>query len=330
MAFVTGTATGFNDLLDRLVAFLTTDPNLVAANQQYEVIFDQTAPYPSQEPGGVNRRHVVFKHRGLSNLDGIYTAISTRANVASDYYNWRIQGGTGFSPAGLGSSYPDLSQNAGLINQCTNVHLCQFWDQPMSYWFVANGRRWWVVAKVAVQYESCGAGFILPSSAPSRSPYPLALWGSHSTEATRWSDVSVLHQSISTGRVSLRLPTGVWQIFRGYESYLSNLSADGGGQFAVLPTGARKARGASAPPNILNLRDSMSGAFLLFPLTLVSQQFWDEVRPTATFGEADGVFFCPTMNNGPEDIIQISGVDYVVFSSAGKSGAPYLFALRMS
>lgn len=338
MAFETGTASDFDDLLDKLVLFLTESPELVAAGQEYELIFDQTLGYPNQEPGGLNRRHVVFLHKGLSGLDEIYTAISTRANTANDYYNWRIQAGTGFNPAALPPLYPDLSQSAGLVNRCHNIHTCLFWDQPMTYWFFANGRRWWVIAKVATQYESCGAGFALPSTAPNKYPYPLAVWGSFNGEATRWSDTSIQHSGISAGRCSLRLPNGTWQIFQGYEGRLASPSESSNGQYAMLPTGTRvftlpvnTTPGDMNLRRLLNMRDSPDLTFELTPVSLASlgnPHNANNPRTSIPLAEADGLFWCPVLNNGPEDVVQIAGVDYIIFQCAHNSGSPYLFALR--
>ena len=333
MAFTTGTASGFNDLLDRLISFLTTDPGLVAANQQYTVLHDQTVTYPGQEPGGLNRRHVVFRHRGLSGLDQIYTAISTVANSSLDYYNWRIQGGTGFTANNLPASYGDLSSGMGLVNPSPEIHVMPMWDQPMPYWFVANGRRWWVVVKVSTQNESCGAGFVLPPSAPSKSPYPLALWGSMNQTNLRWSDVSNAHLGITTGTASMRLPTGAWALFQGlFSTGERRYQLLPTGQYInTLPSGTSSAFREAPSVRLANMRDSFGGGFPLKPVSLVRAR--NGTGPitggVAPFGEADGLYWVPTFNNGAEDVIQVGGVNYVVFQTAQRSGSPYLFALRM-
>lgn len=330
MAFATGTATNFNDLLDKLVAFLTTNPDLVAAGQQYQVLFDQTLPYTSQESGGLDRRHVVFKAPGLSGLDQIFTAISTRANTANDYYNWRIMGGTDWNPAGITSTPVDV--NTGLINRCEGTTLVLFWNQPMTYWFFANGRRWWIVAKVSTTYQSGGAGFVLPSCPPEQFPYPLALWGSHRTEATRWSDTSDWNQGILTGRSYLRMPSGAWTPFLGFFRNSGNgWNDDSFGENCLAPTGSSLNSDATSMRRLLYSRPMPGGEFPIIPVTFVSR-FNTSATPNrgqnALLAEADGLFFVPVFNNGAEDTITIDGVQYIVFQTAHRSGAPYLFALR--
>lgn len=44
MATEIGTATNHQNLVERLVQFLTANPNLVAAGQAYEKVFDNTIP----------------------------------------------------------------------------------------------------------------------------------------------------------------------------------------------------------------------------------------------------------------------------------------------
>lgn len=338
MAFETGNANNFADLLNRLISFLTTNAELVAAGQQYQVIFDRTTSYPNREVSGLDRRHVVFRSRGLSGLDEIYTAITTKSNSSLDYYNWRIQGGTGFFDGNLPELVTDLSQGAGLLNPCSFEQVAMFWDSQMPYWFFANGRRWWVVAKVSNINESCGAGFILPACMPSQFRYPLTLWGSTTVEGSRWSDVSNTHGGICTGDARIRMPDGVWQRYSGYQHRMSGVNSNTNAQY-LLPTGIPGNQDSSSGGPALDsiygdLRDNAGGGFSLFPVTLAKIRALETggtVNSTGmTVGEADGLFWVPAFNSGAEDVIQYNGQNYVCFQSANKSDNPFIYALRAS
>lgn len=53
MAWATGTAAGHNDLLNKLVAFLSTNEELVAAGQQWEVLRNSDWPYTAPAPSRI-------------------------------------------------------------------------------------------------------------------------------------------------------------------------------------------------------------------------------------------------------------------------------------
>ena len=328
MAFEKGTATGYSDLLNKLIAFLTTNPDLVAADQQYSVYFDATGPFTGQTVTQPNRRHVVLKSRGLSGNDEIYTSISEASDTSNDYYNWAINGGTGFVASSLATNYSDMRM--GLISPSQSNLYMLLWNQPMTYWFFANGRRWFVVAKVSAQYEAGGAGFILPPCPPSEYPFPLALWGSSVSGTLRWSDTSTNHIGMTNGRPRLRLPGGAWDAFKG-SSYATT---DNTGCI-LLPTGIAayvediSSTTETGPNTLAMLRDNPDGSFPLIPFTFASYGIRSlDTSGNNIYGEAEGLFWIPSLNNGSEDEIVIDGVTHYVFQSVNRSGNPYLFALR--
>lgn len=328
MAFEKGTATGYSDLLNKLIAFLTTNPDLVALDQQYSVVFDATSPFTGQTTTQPNRRHVVLKSKGLSGNDEIYTGISEASDTANDYYNWAINGGTGFIASSLTNVYADLRN--GLINSCNTNQYMLLWDQPMAYWFFANGRRWFVVAKVSAQYEAGGAGFILPPCPPSEYPYPLALWGSALGGTLRWSNVSNDHIGLTNGRPAVRNPGGQWVHHVG--STFVGVSDSGA---VLLPMGITRyasdyptSAAQSASAFITSLRDNPDGSFPLFPITFATYVYSNSRLGNNVYGEAEGLFWLPSLNNGSEDEIVVDGFTYYIFQSVNRSGNPYLFALR--
>lgn len=324
MAYSKGTATNFADLLNKLVTFLTTDSSLVAAGQAATLAF-RSAPSTWSGKGttSVQREHVVFKQPGLAGEDEIYTSITSLGDTALDYYNWRIQGSSGFNSGGLGDNYANLDQ--GLISASPAVGAL-LWNQAMPYWFFATGRRWWVVVKVSTLYTSFGAGFILPSVSPSEYPYPLAVWAGYPDSTDRWSSTQTYHRGITSPcyqSMFLRQPAGRWADFYADQVYTTSLVA-GGADRRVLPLGVARTN-TQGYTNLVNVRDSPGGVYPLIPITLVSY----DSEGYNTYGEADGLFWVPTLNNGAEDEIVVDGITYITFQSAFRTGSPFLFALRV-
>lgn len=333
MAYQKGTAANFADLFSQFISFMTTNADLVAASQAWELVF-RSAPtsWTGKVTTSVQREHAVLKGPGLAGEDEIYAGITSFGDSALDYYNWRISGMTGFNTQGLIDSYPTLdSAMAGGSPLAVGALL---WNQSMPYWFFANGRRFWVVVKVSTLYTSFGAGFILPSVNPGQYPYPLAIWGGYPDSVDRWSSTQDYHRGISNPAnqsMFLRQPSGRWADFYGDNVYSTSYVADGSKR-RILPCGAGKwGRELSSPATsnyswnlVYRMRDAPGGVFNLLPLTLMSSG----TEGNAIYGEADGAYFVPVLNNGSEDEITINGTKHIVFQSAFRTGSPYLFALR--
>ncbi|MGR0045634.1 hypothetical protein ACUS6V_02660 [Pseudomonas aeruginosa] len=316
MATEFGTATNHQNLIERLVQFLTANPDLVAAGQAYEKVFDNSIPASGT---AIAVRQVTLRAPGLGGTDSIYMGIQSYGNTALDYYNLRLMGGTAFNP---GAIPPGGDYWTAFTNYSPRVQAL-LWNQPMPYWFFANGRRFWLVVKVSTIYESAGAGFILPPCPPSQYPYPLAVVGSYRGDvATRWSDVSDRHRGISSPyerSCYLRDPAGRWLGFTveggaANESDYSNRT--------LLPLGCGRYAGSSDTV-VKQLRDSF-GKFPLKALSFVTR----ETEGRRYLGDFDGAFYVPTLNSGAEDVIVEDGVDHVVFQTAWRSGNPWLYAIR--
>lgn len=142
MATEIGTATNHQNLVERLVQFLTANPDLVAAGQAYEKVFDNTIPASGT---AIAVRQVTLCAPGLGGTDSIYMGIQSYGDTALDYYNLRLMGGTAFNP---GAIPPGGDYWTAFANYSPRVQAL-LWNQPMPYWFFANGRRFWLVVKVS-------------------------------------------------------------------------------------------------------------------------------------------------------------------------------------
>lgn len=187
MAVEIGTASNARDLVSKLEKFLTTNPELVQANQAWEVIkdsdggeelayvyedyFDWRAGYS----GWTFRR--TFIGHGLDGEDtivvpmGLYVNRKYVANTLCALYATQDSKGDDFivnlkKIKFEGKNDPFLAS-------------IPLRDDEMSYWFVANGRRFIIVAKVMGYYLSMYCGYMLQFGTDLENPYPMYIGGSY-------------------------------------------------------------------------------------------------------------------------------------------------------
>lgn len=189
MAFTSGTAANYLDLLNRLRQFVTQD--MLPANERWSVL--RWVPGPPAE--------LVLRGPGLAGTDQINVGILSEAGP--DYGNWKLRGFVGWNPAQTfdGQYNPSGAFYAMLMTSA------------MPYWIVANGRRIVMVAKTGTYYEMMHLGLFLPYATPSQYPYPLLVGGSLNS-SVRWSSNSVYrnHLPKSSGGYAgaYYAPTGLW------------------------------------------------------------------------------------------------------------------------
>jgi hypothetical protein len=312
-AYQSGTATDYKDLLSLLRTFLTTHTDLVNATPSQawtELRWDTPDEY-----------EIILKGPGLAGDDEIYVGIQTYSNVGDDYYNWRLQGFTGYLAGNAFADQPGAIQD---YPPCLALH-----DSSIPYWFVADGRRFIVVARVSSVYEAAYMGLLLPYGLPSQLPYPLVVGGSITGElGYRWSLQSVTHrQFISPGArfglesdeyrsfSTLRLLHGNWLSVRNfysseYELYRYRHTWPYGDQWANDVWEA--------------MRDNIDGSYPVFPIQVYAEDPEDNL-----FGELAGCLAIPGFSVAAEDIVQIGGVDHLVIPNVYRSGAAEWWALRL-
>lgn len=114
----------------------------------------------------------------------------------ADYFNWELAGFDGY----LATSrwYAQAGFHGKLY--------LPLWDASIPYWFVADGRRVIVVAKISTQYEIAYLGFLDPYFSPEQLPYPLAIGGAlafgpsipdWSSTDFRWSNITNKHRALT-------------------------------------------------------------------------------------------------------------------------------------
>lgn len=323
MAFTTGTATDYVDLLDKLRAYLLAqgwtilDFNLGTIN------------------GGGN---LFVRAPGAGADKQVFVQIYTEANAALGQYGWRMRGSTGYvSGAGEGAQ-PGQSGSPAYFN---------LWQNSISYWLYVNDRRFMIVAKMSTVYASAYCGFFLPFSQPDNYPFPLYIAGNYpflaeynlSNAANRFFvDPGGNLFGVNNG-AHVRTPTGVWLPVQNHDFSSSNDDGVSPGRaafaftwpycvgesqfgtpgYAQAGTG-RDATGGGMLDNLVRTRQSELG---LFPVSIHPAlepalgvldgaycPWGDNIvtEQTATVGLRNFRFFQNMFRNSPNDFMALEEI----------------------
>lgn len=211
MATSSGTATDHLDLLSRLVTFLTG----VGMGSQAWTVMRNTGS------------EVILRGPGLAGADQIFVGMKVLSDASADYYDWILSGFTGYDGALAFEAQPGAHHVGWGAGQ--SGPLLTLWNKPMDYWFVASGRRIYVVAQVSTVYVSACLGLLeTPYASPGQWPYPLVVAGNQAWSgavtptgnvALRWSYTGEENRAFWNPRASisgrasqlrLRWPDGSW------------------------------------------------------------------------------------------------------------------------
>ena len=290
---------------------------------------------------------VIFKSRGFSGTQEIYTGLRVVRSVNGSWQNIVLNGYTGFN-----SDEPSWDLQPGSIRgygvSPIRTHPMVYgWALPMNYWFVATGNSFRFCIKVSTVYEAGYIGLLLPYSSPGQYPYPLAVGGSTFTDTSSYSYSTVRRThgvyccpasdasgtSILEGSSSLllRSPSGSWDFFYNVRSSSSitedtervegpsiNVTAPSGPARSVWPhcvlTQAR----------LLPYRECLGGGYLFQPCILV------QYSPSkAVYGELEGTYHVSGYQVGAEDTSVIGGKTYVIFQNTYRTSQHNYWALSL-
>lgn len=152
MAFTTGTATDYVDLLDKLRLYLVA--------QGWTQL--QWAAGTVAGGGG----NLVVRGPGAGAGKQTFVELFTYADPGSLHYCWRMRGMTDWNSGEAEALHAGSQQLPGYF---------ALWENAIDYWFYVNDRRFIVVAKMGTIYNSTYAGFFLPFATPDAYPFPLAI-----------------------------------------------------------------------------------------------------------------------------------------------------------
>lgn len=312
MAWETGTATNQADLLAKIVTFLTTNTTLVGLGQEWTDL----GAASGQTSG------TWLMGPGLAGTDDIYVGIQGVSDVPNDTYGIQVEGAAGFNAAQSFTGQTGASPDS----------FVSVWNSSMPYWIVASGRRFIVVVKVSTTYHALYGGLILPYGTPSQYGYPHFIGGESNT-LLRWSDTTVgFRQFVDPGATStgtntganLCFPDGSWQYFSNFTNSSGNDSLNTTTGRSVWPY-AGGANATEVDNRLREMRDNIDGTFTLLPLILSCDSPSRQV-----FGELDGCYWVSGYNNAAENIITISGQDYLVVQNIFRTNRWNYWALKLA
>jgi hypothetical protein len=317
MAWTSGTATDYRDLLDKLRLWLTS--TMTPASERWtQLRWDTTS----------NTQELIMRAPGLSGTDEIYVGIRSSEDTSAGYYRWQLQGYIGYNSANSFTAQP------GALTTMPGVKL---WNSSIPYWFVANGRRCVMVCKVGTVYEAMYLGFIRPYATPGQYPYPLLIGGS-TTGFVNWlvADTSADHShftipglvqsggSNTTTACQLRDVNGVWRHFWSFYELFANQSPTNN---PLTGSSNRYAIWPYTKDVVNNIREAPDGTRVLLPLILVADV--GTASGKNIFGELDGCFYVSGFGVASEDTVTVSGVDHLIVQDVFRTTVNRFWALRL-
>lgn len=309
---LTGTA-GNKHLFWRLNISAVTNP--ASAPSVNSIRFEQDTISLSVQM----RKRLSLRGQG-SGSDQIFINLDTDYRPAGDWFNWRIFAATGF----LAADTEDYLGMPGANPKLVGISLR---DSSIPYWFMANGRRFIMIAKVDTTFHALHGGFILPYATPAQFPYPVMIGGSNAYEtfagdtandlSMRWSsDDDTLRNFYdpggNTAGVSntspascwLRFVDGTWHSFKNrYTSTVTDANSSSGRN--IWPGSPH----AGAKLITDNMVTAIDGSYVLFPFII--HVHGDNPSPNI-IGEIQGVEFVTGFSAASEDTITVGGDTYLM------------------
>lgn len=312
MATDSGTATNYLTLLTNLRTFLTTNVDLVAANQNWVV--------ESTAGGGAFESLTYLRGPGLTQTDTIHVNLRAYRDPSDiAYFNWEIRGAVAFDNG------EDFDNQPG-VSPITNDSLrsgprMTLVNASMNYWFVANGRRFIVIADANGTWSTMYGGFILPYATPTEMPYPIFIGGNAATETTSstagnftlggfWDPPGqgTTEEIVPGNNASyFRAINGAWRAIWNYDHSLSQVRTTRD-IASVWPYPYMDDENKQVDVIVPN----PDASYTLLPCVIYSDQDGGNV-----FGELEGVFYVTgTPSISPADTFTIGGDTYLAIRSS--------------
>lgn len=241
-----------------------------------------------------------LKGEGTAGTDEIYVGIQTYEDAANGRYNWELLGSWAYR-AGRAYSAMPRSTAGGVFSY--------LWNQPIPYWLVATPRRIMGFAKIGTTYTCFHLGLIDPPATDAQYPYPLLIGGCGSVKTQNYS-ATTTNGAFWAGSVfskcgKLFLPAGE----------VGTLASSDGGKSLRSVTSLLSKKSS--------LITSLDSSYLLLPFYVV-----DYDLPNI-YGAIDGLFWVSGYNNTAENIIAVSGKNYMVFPDVYRGGYGDFCCMRL-
>lgn len=304
MAVEIGTASNHQDLMLKLEKFLTSNPALVAANQQWEVKKDNIIhPYTTNttaDAGGYSL-HRFFVGHGLDGQDNIVVPMVLRHNTSLNYYTMTAYAARSYATDK--SIDGQLTDNAVGARQAT----ISLWHTDMKYWFIANGRRFIIVVKVSNRYATMYCGFIKPSGTDLEYPYPLLIGGNHTfSDRPYTNDDTSTNRSFFNPQASSNSSSSSSMIYTpsGRLCFLDN-------QGGASVQSSNNLIGVTYPYHYNHyIGKTLDDEYVLLDIDII--QWYGGMNHLGWF---DGAYFVTGFENSPENIITVGNDSYLCVSA---------------
>lgn len=316
MAYTSGSATDQYDLLDKFTTFVTTNSELVSLGQNWQLIkSEQIASYNlamfTTDPVYTEDFLVkYFRAPGLSNQDSIYINILCYESLTAQIFNWLITGATGYDPLKIFEQQPGLTKGTATATPCTPCFTLI--NSQIDYWFVANGRRAIIIAKIGGDFFVTYFGFMLPYGKPSEHPYPLVISGNTSFLAKGYTDAS-LYNLYNNGSQDTKA-----LVFYDAAHWALIGQTASAGQSSVVYCSCWPYDKIRSLTEAGNIRGNLDGSYSLLPCILYSSQ----EGFSGNWGELQGIYYLPGTGEADltaEDTITIGSDTYLIVQNVDKA-----------
>jgi hypothetical protein len=276
--------------------------------------------------GGVDQAmsQYIWEAPGNDGLSAILVGAHAFQRTDVDYYDWELCAFTGYDAALPFYGQPGYHGRLWL----------PLLNSSIPYWFVADGRRVVVIAKVGSQYETGYLGFVEPYFTPAQVPYPIALGGSLALSSTAqyWNSVAYRHSNSSvqhkafthSDTQSQGAPANVYYAqarardFSGnWQGYFSR-TADG---LTSAPV-AGEGRIWPLSGGMTNLDTCIDGSYALFPTVL------SDGTPNH-LGQFSGISVLTGQGLSAETLIRIGAVDHLAVPNITRTDRDDFLAVRL-
>jgi hypothetical protein len=300
MATETGTATNYLDLLDKLRLFASTNATLVGLGQQWAV---------ERWTGG---NELILRGPGLSGTEEIRAGLKGYFDTGNDYYNWEACGMHGFLAGSAFDAQPGTSRGVFL----------PLWNGAIPYWFVGNGDRLIVVAKVSTVYQLLHLGRILPYGQPTHYPAPILIAAGTGVQATRWSATADPHSNLTRPRGSSSTSCGV---FNHVDNTWADLTVESNSVAKVFPWPWHWHSNYAQTESMTYIDTNPDGSYTLEPARLIQ-----ESPSVNLLGEISGLAFVTGQGNAAENTITVGADTWLVVPNIYRSTRDAYCAVKLA
>lgn len=315
MATTTGTANNYLDLLTKIRDYLVGTAG-----------WTQIGGTAVGTPISGDTQYVSLQGPGLDDADQIMVTMQPFSASANNAYSIRVRGHTAYVNPGVDQPGADSPW----------VYLLTM-NSPVTYWIVANGRRFIVIVKTSSRYDAMYAGFILPEHLPTDWSYPLYIGASSYTGTLSQANDEVTHSNfwfpIATSDGNI-YPTGAY-LFSPVQAWvpIRNGWPAGNNNTNFLERGRMTLPWSRVCRQ--NLRRQLDGEpwFRLGQLAAFGRTAGgpdgDVPEGGMFYGSFDGVYYTPAFGATAEQESEVGGVTYKMFPNVGRTADGHFAAIVM-